>query len=431
MIGKKHPIGLLVVLAATSTVLVNSTLSQAKDLSTLVRFSAMGDGPYSEAEARVLEQQFPMLPPGNEFFVHLGDIKSGETPCDEASYIKARELLSRSQFPVFVVPGDNEWNDCANPDTAWSLWKKHFARFDQRWKHRFAVLRQIKRRENFSFVHNGVLFVGLNLVGGRLHDPVEWETRHADNLEWVKRNLRYYESKASCLVLLAHAEPLKKHNDFFKPLNKIASKFEKPVLYLHGDGHRWIHDRPFKAQNILRVQVDQGSSAPPLFVTITNDPETPFVFNRRMSEDKAAAALTKIGAKLKRDDAGRITEVDLGERKVTDADLVHLVGLRAITELSLHQTRITSAGLRHLAKLTTLKRVFLSDTAVDDTGIPQLKKLKNLKTLGLSGTRITDRSLKYLDGLKNLSSLFLLGTRVTDAGVAVLQKALPDCDITN
>ena len=146
---------------------------------------------------------------------------------------------------------------------------------------------------------------------------------------------------------------------------------------------------------------------------------------------KAAAALTKIGAKLKRDDAGRITEVDLGERKVTDADLVHLVGLRAITELSLHQTRITSAGLRHLAKLTTLKRVFLSDTAVDDTGIPQLKKLKNLKTLGLSGTRITDRSLKYLDGLKNLSSLFLLGTRVTAAGVAVLQKALPDCDITN
>lgn len=431
MIEKKLPIVLLVVLAAATNVVVNAAVSQANDLSTLVRFSAMGDGPYSAEEDRVLAQQLPMLPPGNEFFVHLGDIKSGESPCDEASYIKIHGILSKSQFPVFVVPGDNEWNDCADPDNAWTLWKKHFTRFDQRWKHRFAVLRQISRRENFSFVRNGVLFIGLNLVGGRLHDPDEWEKRHDDNLEWVKRNLRYYESKASCLVLLAHAEPLKKHNDFFKPLNKIASKFEKPVLYLHGDGHHWIHDRPFKAKNILRVQVDQGSVAPPLFVTVTNNPAQPFVFDRRMSEDKAAAALTKIGAKLKRDDAGRITEVDLGERKITDTDLVHLVGLRAIKELSLHQTQITSAGLRHLAKLTTLKRVFLSDTAVDDRGVSQLKKLKNLNTLGLSGTRVSDRGLKYLNGLKNLSSLFLLGTRVTDAGVAILQKALPDCDITN
>ena len=51
--------------------------------------------------------------------------------------------------------------------------------------------------------------------------------------------------------------------------------------------------------------------------------------------------------------------------------------------------------------------------------------------LGLSGTRITDRSLEHLSGLKNLSSLFALETKVTDAGVAKLQKALPDCDISH
>ena len=151
----------------------------------------------------------------------------------------------------------------------------------------------------------------------------------------------------------------------------------------------------------------------------------------RMSEDKAAAKLVGIGAKLRRDDAGRIVEVDLGERKTTDADLVHLVGLRALEELSLHQTRITGAGLVHLKGLTTLKRVFLSDTAVDDQGVSQLKELKNLKVLGLSGTRITDRSLEHLAGLKNLSSLFALGTKVTDAGVAKLGKSLPDCDISH
>jgi hypothetical protein len=59
------------------------------------------------------------------------------------------------------------------------------------------------------------------------------------------------------------------------------------VLYLHGDGHRWIHDRPFKAaKNILRVQVDQGGIASPLLVTVSDDPKQPFVFDRRKAKVK-------------------------------------------------------------------------------------------------------------------------------------------------
>ena len=165
-------------------------------------------------------------------------------------------------------------------------------------------------------------------------------------------------------------------------------------------------------------------------VTVTDDPKTPFVFDRRMSEDKAAAKLAKIGAKLRRDDAGRIVEVDLGERQTTDADLANLVGLRAIEELSLHQTRITGAGMVHLKGLTTLKRAFFSDTAVDDAGVAQLKGLEKLTVLGLSGTRITDRSLEHLSGIKNLSSLFALETKVTDAGaeMILLNPAFDDMD---
>ncbi len=431
MIRQMRLLDLLTLLVPAATVLVSAAEIAAEQPSPLVRFSAMADFPYSPAEDRLLVRQIISLPTANDFVIHLGDIKSGEAPCDEAAYIKIHRMLSRSKAPVFIVPGDNEWNDCADPAKAWKLWKKHFTGFDQRWKHRFPVFRQIGRKENFSFVHRTVLFVGLNIVGGRLHDPAEWKKRHAKNLDWTRRNLELFGPNISCLVLFAHAEPNKNHRDFFGPFDKAAAKFGKPVLVLHGDGHRWIHDRPFEAQNILRVQVDQGSVAPPLLVTITDDPKTPFVFDRRMSEDKAAAALARIGAKLKRDDAGRITEVDLGEQKTTDADLVHLVGLRAVEELSLHQTRITGAGLVHLAKLTTLKRVFFSDTAVDDRGVSHLKKLKNLKVIGLSGTRITDRGLEDLERLKKLSSLFVLETKVTAAGVAKLQKALPDCDITN
>lgn len=422
---------LVLLLGLASAVTIGGGVLRAENPTALVRFSAMGDVPYSASEDRLLAQQITALPAVNEFVVHLGDIKSGVTPCDEKVYVKVQQMLSKSKAPVFIIPGDNEWNDCPDPAKAWAHWVRHFTRFDQRWKHKLPVFRQIGRKENFSFLHRGVLFVGLNIVGGKLHDPAEWKKRHAECLEWTRRNLEIFGKKASSLVIFGHALPNQNHKDFFDPFNKDAGEFGKPILYLHGDGHRWIHDRPFAAKNILRVQVDMGGIAPPLLVTVTDDPRSPFVFDRRMSEDKAAAALAKIGGKLKRDDAGRIVEVDLGERPVTDADLVHLVGLRAVRELSLHQTRITGAGLVHLANLTTLNRVFLSDTAVDDKGVSQLVKLKSLKTLGLSGTRITDRGLEHLARLKALTSLFALGTKVTDAGVAKLGKALPDCDISH
>ena len=431
MTKRKEMIDLLRILLLGTAVMIASRPVEAGKPSPLVRFCAMGDVPYAPVENQLLPRQVAELPAAGEFVIHVGDIKSGSTPCDEAVYNKVYGMLSQSRAPVFIIPGDNEWNDCTDPAKAWAYWQKYFTRFDRRWNHRFPIFRQIEQKENFSFVHGGVLFVGLNIVGGRVHDPDEWKKRHADCLAWIRQNLQQFGSTASSLVIFGHAQPAEKHQDFFEPFNKVATSFGKPILYLHGDGHRWIHDRPFTAKNVLRVQVDQGGIAPPLLVTVTDDPKMPFVFDRRMSEDTAAAKLAKIGAKLKRDDAGRIVEVDLGERQTTDADLANLVGLRAIEELSLHQTRITGAGMVHLKGLTTLKRAFFSDTAVDDAGVAQLKGLEKLTVLGLSGTRITDRSLEHLSGLKNLSSLFALETKVTDAGVAKLQKTLPDCDISH
>ncbi len=142
------------------------------------------------------------------------------------------------------------------------------------------------------------------------------------------------------------------------------------------------------------------------------------------------AALQKAGAKLARNAAGQVIEVDLGETAATDAVLAHLVGLAHVQEISLYQTKITSGGLVYLKKLTKLKRLFLNDTAVGDEGMTSLSGLVNLQTLGLSGTKITDRGLVHLAKLAKLESLFAIGTQITDAGADKLQKALPDCDIT-
>jgi hypothetical protein len=246
-------------------------------------FSAMGDVPYALEEDELLPRQIAELPEESEFVVHLGDIKTGRSPCDEAVYVKVSSMLAKSVPRLFIIPGDNEWNDCPDPDAAWELWEKYFQRFDERWPHSFGVFRQLEREENFSFLRGGVLFIGLNLVGGRVHDADEWKRRHAENLEWTRRNLRRFGDQAASVVVFGHAKPNRKHDDFFTPFVEDAARFEKPILYLHGDGHRWIHDRPFDAKNILRVQVDQGGIAPPVLITITDDPEEPFVFDRRQS----------------------------------------------------------------------------------------------------------------------------------------------------
>jgi Leucine-rich repeat (LRR) protein len=57
-----------------------------------------------------------------------------------------------------------------------------------------------------------------------------------------------------------------------------------------------------------------------------------------------------------------------------------------------------------------------------------LKGLTSLQTLNLSGS-ITDSGLVHLKGLTNLQQLYLEDTQITDAGVADLQKALPNCKI--
>eukprot|EP00913_Durusdinium_trenchii_P022852 g21456.t1 len=175
----------------------------------------MGDVPYAPKEDKLLPRQIAELPTSAEFVIHVGDIKQGVTPCDEAVYIKVAGMLARSKVPVFIIPGDNEWNDCVDPAQAWLHWKKHFMRFDRRWRHRLGVFRQLEREENFSFVRGKVLFIGLNLVGGQVQDAAEWKRRHAENLEWTQRNIKQFGAAVGSVVVFGHARPAPIHSDFF------------------------------------------------------------------------------------------------------------------------------------------------------------------------------------------------------------------------
>ena len=84
---------------------------------------------------------------------------------------------------------------------------------------------------------------------------------------------------------------------------------------------------------------------------------------------------------------------------------MHLKGL-PLTSLAIPNDAKTDLGLKHY-----------------------LAALKTDSSLMLGSWKITDTGLVHVRGLAKLRSLLLYGTKVTDAGVAELQKALPNCKI--
>jgi len=84
-------------------------------------FYAVGDVPYSTAQAEQLTVQMSSIPEDAEFVVHVGDIRKAVEGryCRRPEYEEAASILRLSHAPVFVLLGDNDWNDCANPQV-WS-----------------------------------------------------------------------------------------------------------------------------------------------------------------------------------------------------------------------------------------------------------------------------------------------------------------------
>jgi hypothetical protein len=93
----------------------------------------------------------------------------------------------------------------------------------------------------------------------------------------------------------------------------------------------------------------------------------------------AVAALKKLGARIKQDDQGNVVELNLSRSKITDAGLLHLKGLPNLQTLSLPK-QITDAGLVHLRGLTNLQVLDVKNTQATDAGIAELQKaLPNCK----------------------------------------------------
>jgi hypothetical protein len=101
----------------------------------------------------------------------------------------------------------------------------------------------------------------------------------------------------------------------------------------------------------------------------------------------------------------RVTGAAFDHCRLTDAEMVHIAGLRSLISLSLRGTAITDAGLRSLSGLSELESLSLRATSVTDAGIEEVARLPKLKTL------------------------FVGMSETTPAGLARIRRERPDLEI--
>lgn len=249
-----------------------------------VVFTAIGDVPYNDWQrdtiVKVIAKHNQISK--SEFVIHVGDIKPGQTPCEETIYQEVSNILKEFTIPTFIILGDNEYNDCVDPVQGLAWWNQYFLNFHKKWSFEPVIATQTERPENFSFIKNKVLFIGINIVGSTVHDQNEWTTRLSDDAHWVEENLEIHKDNIEATVVFGHANIVELNPTTFQtftvPFLAAADSFGKPVLYLQGDGHVYFKNKPWPEQNITRVQIDGGHRA--LEVTVDPNKTNPFSFNR-------------------------------------------------------------------------------------------------------------------------------------------------------
>lgn len=111
-------------------------------------------------------------------------------------------------------------------------------------------------------------------------------------------------------------------------------------------------------------------------------------------------------------------------------------GLEELQPLPLELLNIGNVRLteKHITAIAGHKKLHrLHCQGIEDTTVAGLANMESLTFLGFENSRITDKGLQELKNFKGLKTtsgtpvISLGGSKVTAAGVAELQKALPNC----
>ena len=284
------------------------------DSANALTLSVIGDLPYSTAQFEAFPTWVDEInaDPKVDAVVHLGDIKSGSTRCDDSYYDAILGLFDAFKDPVVYTPGDNEWTDCHRANNGGYNPLERLARIrTEFFPSRGVTLGGRKKQvldepgypENVLWMQSKAVFATLHVVGSNnslapwtglgLANPTpeqlaEVSARIDATIEWVDEAFDTAAANdARGVVLMMQADTFVGTNEtaagFVDILGEIedrAAEFQGPVLLLQGDTHQFVQDTPFAgAPNVTRVVV-KGSAETPgdEWLRLTIDPGAPALF---------------------------------------------------------------------------------------------------------------------------------------------------------
>lgn len=210
------------------------------------------------------------------FSIHVGDVKSGSSPCDDAVYEDRQHLLAHSSHPLVLLAGDNDWLDCARPAAGGHDPFERLDRLRKRLIERLPAIEGVRRSattpEQALWMHGGVLFLTLNVPGSPLADSGPGAGLKRSALEWLDAGLDAARSgDIRALVVAFHAnpgfaahaagKPSRRYGVLLDRIARFAARDGRPLLIIHGDTHIFRNDQPLhdpdsgrRLDNVMRLE---------------------------------------------------------------------------------------------------------------------------------------------------------------------------------
>ena len=295
----------------TATILALTATTAFAEPFTIV---TLGDTAYGKPE-EVYPQYEALIGAINatkpDLVIHVGDTKSGSTPCSDEALSKQLSYLNSFAAPLLYSVGDNEWTDCHREKagkfdplerlnrirtTYFAAPTKSFGQA------KVDVTSQAAEGypENAMLMHKDVAFITVHVPGSNnnfeIRDPkavAEFFARDAADVKWINASFASAkDAKAIVIGMQANMfefdwnaekdETWLRHSGFLNIGNAIidnAAKFGKPVLLVYGDSHEYNVMQPFptKAKNVMALEVPGEKHMDAVTVSIDPTAAIPFV----------------------------------------------------------------------------------------------------------------------------------------------------------
>ena len=226
-------------------------------------FVAFGDTPYTEEEENRFVGMIAEINRAQPVFsIHVGDFKSGWSPCTDALFMQRREWFNLFHQPLIFTPGDNEWTDChrafgAAFDPLERLQKLRTLFFVDEFslgQQKISMVRQNPGYpENARWEHQRIVFATINVPGSANNKamPKEKTARDMANDAWIRAAFDTARTKSHHAVVIAmQANPFGSDTErgayaaILRALTRETMNFSGEVLLIHGDTHRYRVDQP-------------------------------------------------------------------------------------------------------------------------------------------------------------------------------------------